>query len=600
MSHAVLDVFLQEAAATAVTRCFGAHVKPSDISVQRTRKEFPGDRTLVVFPLTRLSRLSPEATAEALGKSILEDVPDVVSYHVVKGFLNLTVRPGYWVAALEEAGAQSDWGRGPRGSLPRVMVEYSSPNTNKPLHLGHLRNNFLGHAVAEMLSAIGHDVVKVQIINDRGIHICKSMLAWERFGNGETPSSSGMKGDKLVGKYYVAFDQWYRGEIQELMAQGRSEEDAKTQAPAILQAQELLRRWEAGDAEVMDLWRRMNGWVYDGFASTYEAMGVTFDRLYYESETYQLGREEVLDGLARGVFYQKADGSIWVDLTEDGLDEKLLLRKDGTTVYITQDIGTALQRYRDFPGLERQIYTVGNEQEYHFKVLFAVLKRLGVPHADRNFHLSYGMVHLPEGRMKSREGTVVDADDLMAEMVQTARGMAEERGKLEGMDDEQRELLYKQVGYGALKYFLLKVSPGKDMLFDPAASIDFIGNTGPFIQFNFVRIASILKSAGLGWDEALTPSGLTEGFDEMESDLIQTCLDYPQVLQTAAASYDPSLLANYAYELAKGFSSWYQDHSILQEPRPELQRLRLQIAALCGKNIRSAMGLLGIAMPDRM
>ncbi len=600
MSQAALDFYLQEVAAEAATRCFGTSVKPADIAVQRTRKEFPGDRTLVVFPLTRISRLSPEATADALGKSILEAVTDVIAYHVVKGFLNLTVRPGYWVTALEAAGAQSNWGRAEAGSLSKVMVEYSSPNTNKPLHLGHLRNNFLGHAVAEMLSAIGHDVVKVQIINDRGIHICKSMLAWERFGNGETPASSGMKGDKLVGKYYVAFDQWYRTEIKELMDQGLSEDDAKAQAPAILQAQELLRRWEAGDEDVLALWRRMNGWVYEGFAATYEAMGVHFDRLYYESETYQLGRQEVLDGLARGVFFRKEDGSVWVDLSEEGLDEKLLLRKDGTTVYITQDIGTALQRYRDFPGLERQIYTVGNEQEYHFKVLFAVLKRMGVPHSERNFHLSYGMVHLPEGRMKSREGTVVDADDLMAEMVQTARTMAEERGKLDGLDEEQKELLYKQVGYGALKYFLLKVSPGKDMLFDPAASIDFIGNTGPFIQFNFVRIASIMKSAGLNWDSPMPPSGLTEGFDEMESDLIQTCLDYPQVLQTAAASHDPSLLANYAYELAKGFSSWYQDHSILQEPQPELQRLRLQIAALCGKNIRSAMGVLGIEMPDRM
>jgi arginyl-tRNA synthetase len=600
MTSISLDSLLQQAAVSAVARSFGAQVSTSDIAVQRTRKEFPGDRTLVVFPLTRWTKLSPEATAEALGQALLDALPELQSYHVVKGFLNLTMRPTYWLTALEKAWEDRRFGLESPGSRSQVMVEYSSPNTNKPLHLGHLRNNFLGYAVAQILEAVGHEVVKVQIINDRGIHICKSMWAWQHLGNGETPESSGLKGDKLVGKYYVAFDQQYKKEVAERVEKGMAEEDAKSEAPCLLAAQELLRRWEAGDDEVIALWQRMNAWVYAGFDVTYREMGVDFDRLYFESETYALGREEVQKGLASGVFFKKPDGSVWIDLTAEGWDEKLLLRKDGTTVYITQDIGTALQRYRDFPKLERQIYTVGNEQEYHFKVLFAILKHLGVPHAERNFHLSYGMVNLPEGRMKSREGTVVDADDLMAEMASTARSMAEERGKLEGLDEAQRENLFKQVGYGALKYFLLKVSPSKDMLFDPAASIDFIGNTGPFIQFNFVRIASVLRSAGVQWDSPVIATGNADGLDAMELDLIQLCLEYPNIIQSAAEAYDPSLIANYAYELSKGFSSWYQDHSILQEPNSQLRALRLQIALLCGRNIQSSMGLLGIEMPDRM
>lgn len=600
MTQFSLDSLLQQAAVRAVQACFGAQVSPTDVAVQRTRKEFPGDRTLVIFPLTRWSKLSPEATAEVLGKTLLEALPQLESFHVVKGFLNLTMRPEYWVEALKTAWEDRRFGFAQAGSRAQVMVEYSSPNTNKPLHLGHLRNNFLGYAVAQILEAAGHEVVKVQIINDRGIHICKSMWAWQHLGNGETPGSSGLKGDKLVGKYYVAFDQQYRKEVAELVERGSSEEEAKAQAPCLLAAQDLLRRWEAGDADVMALWERMNAWVYAGFDVTYREMGVDFDHLYYESKTYALGREEVQKGLASNVFFQKPDGSVWIDLTAEGLDEKLLLRKDGTTVYITQDIGTALQRYRDFPKLERQIYTVGNEQEYHFKVLFAILKHLGVPNAERNFHLSYGMVNLPEGRMKSREGTVVDADDLMAEMAATAKSMAEERGKLEGLEAADRDRLFKQVGYGALKYFLLKVSPAKDMLFDPTASIDFIGNTGPFIQFNFVRIASVLRTAGLHWDAPVLSANATDGLDAMELDLIQLCLEFPGVLQSAADAYDPSLMANYAYELAKGFSSWYQDHSILQEPDASLKELRLQIALLCGRNIQSAMGLLGIEMPDRM
>jgi arginyl-tRNA synthetase len=480
------------------------------------------------------------------------------------------------------------------------MVEYSSPNTNKPLHLGHLRNNFLGYSVARILEAAGHEVIKVQIINDRGIHICKSMVAWQKFGNGETPDASGMKGDKLVGKYYVAFDRAYKEQVAELVAKGMNEKDAKSQAPILLEAQSLLNQWEQGDAAVVDLWKTMNGWVYEGFGATYLEMGVDFDKLYYESDTYLLGKNQVAAGLESGVFFKKEDGSVWIDLSDEGLDEKLLLRKDGTAVYMTQDIGTAILRYSDFPGLERQIYTVGNEQEYHFKVLFTILKKLGVKDAEKNHHLSYGMVELPEGKMKSREGTVVDADDLLEEMAGTAREMATELGKIDDLTEGEKATLFKQVGYGALKYFLLKVSPTKSMMFDPKASIDFIGNTGPFIQFNYVRAASMLaKCADAGINTTITHIDASV-WDTDELRLIQQALLWPSIIETAAEQYDPSLVANHIYDLTKAFSRWYQDHQVLGEKNESIRDARIALTHFIAHQIKTAMGLLGIEMPKRM
>ena len=594
----LLDLHLQAVVAETCAATFGSGPAAADVQITRTRKEFRGDRTVVVFPLTRHAKLSPEATGETLGKALLAADPRIVGYEVVKGFLNLEVDRRFWGEALAAAVQDERFGLEPAGSKPLVMVEYSSPNTNKPLHLGHLRNNFLGHSVARLLEAAGHDVVKVQIINDRGIHICKSMWAWQALGEGETPESSGMKGDKLVGKYYVLFDATWKAQTAEGIAAGLSEEAAAEQAPAMAGARALLQRWEAGDPEVLDLWRTMNGWVYAGFEATYREMGVTFDKLYYESDTYLLGKDEVLRGCETGAFTRRADGSVWVDLTAEGLDEKLLLRKDGTAVYMTQDIGTAILRFREFPGLDRQIYTVGNEQEYHFKVLFAVLGRLGFEQAKRCVHLSYGMVELPEGKMKSREGTVVDADDLMAEMVDTARQMAEELGKTEGMSETDREQLHRQVGLGALKYFLLKVSPARSMLFDPKASIDFIGHTGPFIQFNRVRAHSVLRNAG--GVPAVLPVDAARRWDDVESDLVQTALELPEAIAAAAAAYDPSTLAQFAYETAKSFSRWYQDHPVLNEPDPEVRALRLAVCALVDRALERSMFLLGIDMPERM
>ena len=595
-----LDAHLTQSSIAACKACFDTEVSEDQIQLQLTRKEFEGHRTLVVFPLTRISKTSPEATATQLGEWLVAHDPLVDAFQVVKGFLNLTITPSFWTQALLDALANNQFGLTEKGTRPRVMVEYSSPNTNKPLHLGHLRNNFLGYSVSRILEAAGHEVIKVQIINDRGIHICKSMVAWQKFGQGETPESSGLKGDKLVGKYYVAFDKAYKQEIQDLMDAGSSEAEAKAQAPIMQAAQALLTDWENGESEVVELWRMMNRWVYAGFETTYREMGVSFDKLYYESDTYLLGKQEILKGLERGTFFKKEDGSIWIDLSGEGLDEKLLLRKDGTAVYMTQDIGTAILRYADFEGLDRQIYTVGNEQEYHFKVLFKILEKLGVEGAERNFHLSYGMVELPEGKMKSREGTVVDADDLLAEMAETARQMASELGKIEDLSEQEKEALFKQVGYGALKYFLLKVSPSKSMMFDPKASVDFIGNTGPFIQFNHVRASSVLRKCEAQGINLSVQNIDPESWDGDELRLIQMALAWPEIVQSAAQAYDPSLIANHSYELTKAYSRWYQDHGIINESDSGKQSARIALTQLFTAQVETAMGLLGVEMPARM
>ena len=593
-----LDLDIQDAISKACQACFEAAIPSDQVQVQRTRKDFDGDRTVVVFPLTRISKTSPEKTAQVLGDWLVKQDDRMTSFQVVKGFLNLSVSSQYWAESLQEAIQNESFGLAKMNSKPKVMVEFSSPNTNKPLHLGHLRNIFLGYSVSKILEAAGHEVIKVQIINNRGIHICKSMVAWKHFGEGETPLTSGLKGDKLVGKYYVAFDKEYKQQVQQAIDAGKTEEEAKEIAPILHEARELLLKWEQGDDETMQLWHMMNQWVYDGFDITYAEMGVTFDQLYYESDTYLLGRDVVLQGVEQEKFHKREDSSIWVNLSDVGLDEKLLLRKDGTAVYMTQDIGTAIQRYKDFPGLDRQIYTVGNEQEYHFKVLFEILKKLGIEGADQNFHLSYGMVELPDGKMKSREGTVVDADEIMNEMAGTAGEMAEELGKTEGLSESKKNQLHKTIGYGALKYFLLKVSPTKSMMFDPKASVDFIGNTGPFIQFNYVRALSVLRKAK-GTIDLRVPTQ-ADAWDNQELQLIQSALEWPEILTSAATSYDPSIIANYCFDLTKSFSRWYQDHPVLKETNQLKREARLAICAICERNIKMGMSLLGIQMPERM
>lgn len=564
-------------------------------SLQITRKEFEGELTLVVFPYTKDTRMAPPALAEAIGKALMERVSSIASYNVVKGFLNLSLKPEFWLDRLQTLSSNKEQVLHPQ---PRkIVVEYSSPNTNKPLHLGHIRNNLLGHAVSEVLKAVGHEVVKVQIINDRGIHICKSMYAWMQSGGHESPETSKIKGDKLVGNYYVAFDKQYKQEIAELQASGLSEEAAKQQAPSILGAQDLLRKWEAGDADTLALWNKMNAWVYAGFDATYSALGVSFDKNYYESNTYLLGKDVVQQGLSSGVFYQREDGSVWIDLRDEGLDEKLLLRKDGTAVYMTQDIGTAIQRYEDFQ-LDGMVYTVGNEQEYHFKVLFLILKKLGYNWAERLFHLSYGMVNLPSGKMKSREGTVVDADDLIAEMHESARSISEELGKTEGLAEDERQQLYRQVGLGALKYFILKVDPAKNMLFDPNESVDFNGNTGPFIQYTYARIRSLQRKAKNERPELLT---MQPALPEQEEIGLLSMLDqYPELLLQAADQYNPALIANYVYELTKTYNSWYQSHSVLNNEDESVSSLRLHLSILIASQIAECMQLLGIESPERM
>ena len=567
-----------------------------NIQIQKTRKEFEGDYTVVVFPLLRASKKSPEATATELGEKIVAATPEIKSFNVIKGFLNLVVDASFWAARFSEIAEAEEYGMAaPSGRT--IMIEYSSPNTNKPLHLGHIRNNLLGYSVATILKANGHNVIKVNLVNDRGIHICKSMLAWQLYGGGETPESSGMKGDHLVGKYYVEFDKHFKEEVKALVAEDKSEEEAKKCAPIMLAAQEMLRKWEAKDPEIYALWEKMNGWVYEGFDVTYKAMGVDFDKVYYESQTYLLGKSLVEEGLKKGVFFRKEDNSVWIDLEADGLDQKLLLRGDGTSVYMTQDLGTALSRFEE-NNLDDMIYVVGNEQNYHFQVLKLVLKKLGYEWSDNIFHLSYGMVELPEGKMKSREGTVVDADDLIADMIGTAREMSTELGKLDGVSEEEASAICEMVGLGALKYFILKVDPKKTMLFDPRESIDFNGNTGPFIQYTHARIRSILRKAeeaGIATDGYTSAELLPE-----EIELIKLLSEYPAVVRTAGEQFAPSIIAAYAYDLAKQFNGYYHDHSILKEENATTRALRLKLAATVASVIRSAMKLLGINVPERM
>ncbi|MBR4994617.1 MAG: arginine--tRNA ligase [Alistipes sp.] len=587
--------FVLQAVKTSVEALYGP-VDGSQLQLQKTRKEFEGDYTLVTFPLLKMSRKSPEATATEIGEHIVANNENISSFNVIKGFLNLVIAPSFWAECFAEVVATEDYGQAAPTNR-NIMIEYSSPNTNKPLHLGHIRNNLLGYSVAQILKANGNNVIKVNLVNDRGIHICKSMLAWQLYGQGETPASSGMKGDHLVGKYYVEFDKHYKAQIKELVAEGLSEDEAKKKAPIMLQAQEMLRKWEAKDKEVYDLWQTMNGWVYDGFDVTYKALGVDFDKVYYESQTYLLGKSLVQDGLDKGVFFRKEDGSVWIDLESDGLDQKLLLRGDGTSVYMTQDLGTALSRFEENK-LDDMIYVVGNEQNYHFQVLKLVLKKLGYEWSDNIYHLSYGMVELPEGKMKSREGTVVDADDLIADMVSTAREMSDELGKLDGCTEDEAATICRQVGLGALKYFILKVDPKKTMLFDPRESIDFNGNTGPFIQYTHARICSVLRKAdeaGIDYSAPVSVELLPE-----EIELIKSLAELPSVVASAAENFAPSIIAAYAYELSKTFNGYYHDHSILREEDAAKRSMRLTLAAQVARVIRKSMSLLGIEVPERM
>lgn len=563
---------------------------------QHTRKEFDGDITLVVFPLLHLIKANPVALGEAMGEYLVKTTEHVTAFNVVKGFLNISIEDRFYAQQLKEIQSTSNFGHAAIDSEKGVaLVEYSSPNTNKPLHLGHIRNNLLGYSVAKILEASGQKVVKTQIINDRGIHICKSMVAWQKYGADSTPESTGLKGDKLVGNYYVRFDQEYKKEIAALIESGKTEEEAKVEAPLFIASQKMLRDWETGEPEVVDLWKTMNGWVYRGFDVTYKNLGVSFDSLYYESDTYLLGKTLIKEGLAKNILYKKKDGSVWIDLTEDGLDEKLLLRSDGTAVYMTQDLGTALQRFKDNPTMSGMVYTVGNEQDYHFKVLFLILKKLGFSWADSLYHLSYGMVDLPHGKMKSREGTVVDADDLMQEMSATAAKIAKELGKLEGMSSEDKAALYHTIGLGALKYFILKVDPKKRILFDPETSVDFAGNTGPFIQYTYARIQSILRKAPL-----TETTGFVTSLEEREKDIIKHLLDYPVVIQQAAGQHSPALIANYSYDLVKLFNSFYQNISILGEENVALRNFRIDLAKGVSRILHQSMSLLGIELPNRM
>ena len=589
-----IENFLYEAVKSSVEALYGA-LEGEQLQIQKTRKEFEGDYTLVTFPLLKRSRKSPEATANEIGEYMVANCKEVCGFNVIKGFLNISLDPSFWSERFCEICASENFGEGePTGKT--IMIEYSSPNTNKPLHLGHIRNNLLGYSVAQILKANGNNVIKVNLVNDRGIHICKSMLAWKLYGGGETPETSGMKGDHLVGKYYVEFDKHYKEQIKELVAQGMSEDEAKKSAPIMLEAQEMLRKWEAKDEEVYGLWEKMNGWVYDGFDVTYKALGVDFDKVYYESQTYLLGKSIVEEGLAKGIFFRKEDNSVWIDLAEDGLDQKLLLRGDGTSVYMTQDLGTAFRRFED-NNLDGIIYVVGNEQNYHFQVLKLILKKLGYDWSDEIFHLSYGMVELPEGKMKSREGTVVDADDLIADMVSTAREMSDELGKLDGCTEEEANAVSTMVGLGALKYFILKVDPKKTMLFDPRESIDFNGNTGPFIQYTHARICSILRKAEEG---GIDTTAACSTLLPVEVELIKTLCDYPNVVAAAGEAFAPSMIASYTYELAKQFNGYYHDNSILREENEAVRAMRIRLAANVAKVIRSSMKLLGIDVPERM
>ncbi|ATA88988.1 arginine--tRNA ligase [Capnocytophaga stomatis] len=592
-----LQEILKQHTQKAVEHLFG--IQFENVELQQTKKEFEGDITIVIFPMLRQIKGNPEQIGQQIGAFLQENVSEVSGFNVIKGFLNLVISDSYYIDFLKSIENENNFGLATPNSKKTIMVEYSSPNTNKPLHLGHIRNNLLGYSVAEILKAAGHKVYKTQIINDRGIHICKSMIAWQRFGNGETPENSGLKGDKLVGNYYVAFDKAYKSEIEQLISEGKTKEEAEKQAPIFLEAQEMLRKWEAGDEQVISLWKEMNQWVYDGFSTTYKNLGVDFDSYYYESDTYLLGKDIIEEGLRKGVFFKKEDGSVWCDLTADGLDEKLVLRSDGTSVYITQDIGTATQRVKDFPDVKGMVYTVGNEQDYHFKVLFLILKKLGFDWAENLYHLSYGMVDLPSGKMKSREGTVVDADDLIAEMEQTAEEISQELGKLDGYDENQKKELYHTIGLGALKYYILKVDPKKRILFDPKESIDFQGNTGPFVQYTYARIKSILRK----YNEIGVSKSNNESILELhpkEKTLLKNMELFPEVVQNAADLYSPAVIANYVYDLVKDFNSFYQNVSILGEENVAKREFRVSLCKKISEIIASAFAMLGIQVPERM
>jgi len=576
----------------AIQQLYSAELE--QVEFQATRKEFEGDITVVVFPMLRVVKGNPLQIGEAIGEYLVANVEEVIRFNVVKGFLNLVFSDAYFVDFFNSVSDFSKFGK-MTGADETYMVEYSSPNTNKPLHLGHVRNILLGYSVAEILKASGKKAYKTQIINDRGIHICKSMLAWKKYGNGETPESTGLKGDKLVGNYYVKFDQEYKKEIADLISKGLTEKKAKAQAPSLLEAQQMLRNWEAGDEETVALWKTMNGWVYNGFNKTYDAIGVDFDKLYYESNTYLLGKEVIKEGLAKEVFFQKEDGSIWCDLTENGLDEKIVQRSDGTAVYMTQDIGTAIQRVKDYKDITGMIYTVGNEQDYHFKVLFLILKKLGYDWAEHLYHLSYGMVDLPSGKMKSREGTVVDADDLIFDMAETAKKISEELGKIDDFSEEEKKSLYTTIGLGALKYYILKVDPKKRILFNPEESVDFQGNTGPFIQYTYARIQSILRKAG-----AVDQVSNSITLHPKEKELLKQLQLFPETIQQASTQYSPALIANYTYELVKSFNSFYQNVSILGTDNSDEKSFRVQLSKAVSDVIKTAFNLLGIQVPERM
>ena len=580
---------------SAVLALYQTDINVDSIVIQETRKEFEGQVTAVTFPFTRISKKTPEQTGTEIGEYLKENVKEVADFNVIKGFLNLLITDSYWIDELLSNIHSQAFGQFPSNGQ-KVMVEYSSPNTNKPLHLGHVRNNLLGFSVAEILSANGYDVIKANLVNDRGIHICKSMLAWKMFGNGETPESSGLKGDHLVGKYYVIFDKEYKKQIEALISKGQTEEEAKKNAPLIREAQEMLLKWEAGDQEVIELWSMMNGGVYAGFEVTYKKLGVDFKKYYYESDTYLLGKDTIQEGLDNGVFFKKEDGSVWIDLTDDGLEQKLVLRADGTSVYITQDLGTAQLKYDDFK-MDKSIYVVGNEQDYHFKVLFLILQKMGKSWANGLFHLSYGMVDLPSGKMKSREGTVVDADELMDDMIQTAQERTEELGKVEGFTEEEKKDLYNMIGLGALKFFLLKVEPKKRLLFDPNESIDFQGHTGPFIQYTHARICSILAKADY---KNKISEQYSKALKALEKDLIVNLAKYPDVIASAAREYSPAHIANYVFELAKLFNKFYHEESILKVDDLQVRNFRLDLASATATTLNKAMKLLGIRVPSRM
>ncbi|MCO4291526.1 arginine--tRNA ligase [Solitalea sp. MAHUQ-68] len=586
--------FIIQKTLEAVQTLYNQTLTSSDITLQETRKEFEGDVTVVVFPFTRFSKKSPDVTAQEIGEFLKQNVTEIADFNVIKGFLNIVIDDSYWINRYKTNASTSNFGfSAPNGK--KVMVEYSSPNTNKPLHLGHVRNNLLGYSVAQIIGAAGYEVIKTNLVNDRGIHICKSMLAWQKFGNGETPESSGLKGDHLVGKYYVIFDKEYKKQIDELKAQGLAEEEAKKQAPLIIESQQMLQKWEEGDREVIELWKMMNSWVYAGFNVTYTNLGVNFDKYYYESNTYLLGKDIIEEGLAKGVFFRKPDSSVWIDLTADGLDEKLVLRSDGTSVYMTQDLGTAELKHDDFQ-MDKSVYVVGNEQDYHFKVLFLILEKLGKSWAKGLYHLSYGMVDLPSGKMKSREGTVVDADDLLDEMIDTARQHTEDLGKVDDFTEEEKVELFRKIGLGALKYHLLKVDPKKRLMFDPNESIDFQGHTGPFIQYTYARIKSVIRKSEQADFAGIVP----ETINKDERELIQQLDKFPTIIADAAENYNPASVANYLYELAKGYNKFYHDNPILKNEDEQLKKFRLALSSLTADVLNRGTSLLGIEVPERM